>query len=105
MSDGAINNGRGSAVPFGYVAARNGERHCRDFCEAGCLPVSIAQALTRRRLDDRPVTQQLRGFANAYLHARTRLVEAANVEADRDAFPSRPEVEAYLASPAANPAH
>ncbi|NML34431.1 hypothetical protein HHL14_26820 [Paraburkholderia sp. G-4-1-8] len=84
---------------------------CRTLCidyvdsQLALIERSIAQALTRRRLDDRPVTQQLRGFANAYRHARTRLVEAANVEADRDAFPSRPEVEAYLASPAGNPAH
>ncbi len=59
---------------------------------------SIAQALTRRRLDDRPVTQQLRGFANAYQHAKARLVDVAAVERRNGKRAVRPDVEAYLSS-------
>jgi hypothetical protein len=59
---------------------------------------SIAQALTRRRLDDRPVTQQLRGFANAYRHAKARLVDAAAIEHDNGNPAARRDIEAYLAS-------
>jgi len=57
---------------------------------------SIAQALLRRRLDDRPITQELRGFAGAYQRAKTIL--AAPVRpGDESSNPSQvSEVEAYL---------
>nr|WP_233805012.1 hypothetical protein [Paraburkholderia sp. HP33-1] len=75
---------------------------CRELCidyidsQLALIERSIAQALTRRRLDDRPVTQQLRGFANAYQHAKVRLVLAAAVERDHGNPAARTDIEAYL---------
>lgn len=59
------------------IAAASG--NCRQLCvdyidsQLALIERCIAQALLRRRLDDRPITQQLRGFANAYQHAKARL--------------------------------
>jgi hypothetical protein len=71
---------------------------CIDYIDSqiGLIERSIAQALARRRLDDRPVTQQLRGFATAYRHARARLVDAAAVESSMRNRSERPEIETYL---------
>jgi hypothetical protein len=81
-----------------------GSARCRALCldyldsQLALIERSIAQALTRRRLDDRPVTQQLRGFANAYRHAKARLVDAAAIEHDNGNPAARRDIEAYLAS-------
>jgi Fe-S-cluster containining protein len=57
---------------------------------------SIAQALLRRRLDDRPVTQELRGFANAYQRAKALLAAPpAGRYHQRDAL-FVASIEAYL---------
>ena len=76
--------------------------HCRQLCigyidsQLALIQRSIAQALARRRLDDRPVTQQLRGFANAYQHAKARLVDAAAIASGDDDAVARADIEAYL---------
>ncbi|WP_233852745.1 hypothetical protein [Paraburkholderia sp. HD33-4] len=75
---------------------------CRELCidyidsQLALIERSIAQALTRRRLDDRPATQQLRGFATAYQQAKARLVEAAAVEHISVTVAARLDIEAYL---------
>lgn len=57
---------------------------------------SIAQALLRRRLDDRPITQELRAFAGAYQRAKTILAVPVR-PGDESSNPSQvSEVEAYL---------
>ncbi|MCC8400781.1 hypothetical protein LJ655_02530 [Paraburkholderia sp. MMS20-SJTN17] len=77
---------------------------CRALCidyidsQLALIERCIAQALTRRRLDDRPVTQQLRGFANAYRHAKARLFDAGTLEKDHGEPAARPDIEAYLSS-------
>ncbi|WP_429573158.1 hypothetical protein [Paraburkholderia sp. UCT70] len=92
-----------SLVPALLCVAAVSSR-CRELCidyidsQLALIERSIAQALTRRRLDDRPVTQQLRGFANAYQHAKARLVDVAAVERRNGKRAARPDVEAYLSS-------
>jgi len=73
---------------------------CIDYIDSqiALIEHSIAQALARRRLDDRPVTQQLRGFATAYRHARARLVNAAMAEPGMRNLSGRPEIESYLSN-------
>ncbi|WP_248295041.1 hypothetical protein [Paraburkholderia sp. UYCP14C] len=82
------------------VAAASARRRelCIDYIDSqlALIERSIAQALTRRRLDDRPATQQLRGFANAYQHAKARLADAAAVEDISVTRAARPDIEAYL---------
>ncbi|APA88383.2 hypothetical protein BJG93_23750 [Paraburkholderia sprentiae WSM5005] len=92
-----------SLVPALLTVAAASAR-CRELCidyidsQLALIERGIAHALTRRRLDDRPVTQQLRGFANAYQHAKARLVDAAAVELDNGERAERSDVEAYLSS-------
>jgi Fe-S-cluster containining protein len=67
-----------SIVPALRVVAgtsADNRRLCRDYIDSQLelIERSIEQALLRRRLDDRPVTQQLRGFAEAYRHAKALL--------------------------------
>ena len=57
---------------------------------------SIAQALLRRRLDDRPITQELRGFAGAYQRAKTILAVPVRPGDERSNPFQVSEVEAYL---------
>ncbi|NVH72998.1 hypothetical protein FSB08_10525 [Paraburkholderia sp. JPY432] len=90
-----------SLVPALLSVAAASSR-CRELCidyidrQLALIDRSIAQALTRRRLDDRPVTQQLRGFAIAYRHAKARLVDAAAIEQHNGTQALRPDIEAYL---------
>lgn len=74
-----------SLVPALLTVARlsaNWREDCVDYIDRqlALIDRSIERALLRRRLDERPVTQTLRGFANAYRHAREVL---AGVERDR----------------------
>ena len=67
-----------SIVPALRVVASTSapnRRLCLDYIESQLelIERSIEQALLRRRLDDRPVTQELRGFAQAYRHTRALL--------------------------------
>ncbi|WGS52458.1 hypothetical protein LFL96_30165 [Paraburkholderia sp. D15] len=67
-----------SLVPALLAVAGASER-CRQGCidfidsQLGLIERRIADALLRRRLDDRPVTQTLRGFAGAYQRAKALL--------------------------------
>ncbi|WP_321945578.1 YkgJ family cysteine cluster protein [Paraburkholderia sp. J10-1] len=88
-----------SLVPALMAAARVSAR-CRELCVAyidnqvALIERTVEAALVRRRLDDRPVTRELRGFAQAYAGARELLVapgwrpDAARADA--------PEIEAWL---------
>ncbi|WP_201642082.1 hypothetical protein [Paraburkholderia metrosideri] len=90
-----------SIVPALLAVAGASER-CRQLTavyidsQIALIGRSIDQALLRRRLDDRPVTQELRGFANAYQRAKALLaVPLAADHHNRDtSFASN--VEAYL---------
>jgi hypothetical protein len=77
------------------AASANCRRLCADYIDSQLTLIDrcIAQALLRRRLDDRPVTQELRGFANAYRHAQTAL---AAQPGSRNPLPTAGAVEAYL---------
>ncbi|MFM0301336.1 hypothetical protein PQQ99_14540 [Paraburkholderia sediminicola] len=75
---------------------------CRQLCldyidsQLALIERCIAQALLRRRLDDRPFTQELRGFASAYQRAKAILAVPVSA-GDSSSQPSRvPYVEAYL---------
>ncbi|NKI70874.1 hypothetical protein GN109_15730 [Collimonas pratensis] len=57
---------------------------------------TIAQALLRRRLDERPHTRELRGFSETYLRARAALVSASPPQTMPMAAAQR--FEAYLAA-------
>ncbi|SAK78910.1 flagellin N-methylase [Caballeronia fortuita] len=50
-------------------------RACIDYIDAQTALINrnVAQAVQRRRLDDRPTTQTLRGFSDALLHAGAHL--------------------------------
>ncbi|OLL32277.1 hypothetical protein BTH42_07455 [Burkholderia sp. SRS-W-2-2016] len=93
-----------SLVPALLTVAAASERSrqlCIDYIDSQLRLIerSIAQALTRRRLDDRPVTQQLRGFANAYRHAKERLERAAVSSEDgvrSNVMPAHTGIDAYL---------
>lgn len=71
-----------SLVPALLTVAGASAR-CREWCvdyidsQLALIERNTGQALLRRRLDERPVTQQLRGFANAYRQARTALTSSA----------------------------
>jgi hypothetical protein len=82
-------------------ASASCRRLCVDYidCQIALIDRCIAQALLRRRLDDRPVTQELRGFANAYRHAKAVLGEPASATGSASGRLSAPcAVEAYLSS-------
>jgi Fe-S-cluster containining protein len=82
------------------AASANSRRLCVDYIDSQLALIDrcIAQALLRRRLDDRPVTQELRGFANAYRHAKAVLIAPASDTASDSGRPPSPPcaVEAYL---------
>jgi hypothetical protein len=91
-----------SIVPALLAVASTSAR-CRQLCldyidsQLALIDRSIEQALLRRRLDDRPVTQELRGFAHAYQRAQTLLgtpLPAMEVESGTPS--SLSPIEAYL---------
>lgn len=67
-----------SIVPA-LLAVAGASGRCRQACvdyidsQLALIERRIADAVTRRRLEDRPVTQELRGFASAFQRARTLL--------------------------------
>jgi Fe-S-cluster containining protein len=76
-------------------ASANCRRLCVDYIDSQLALIDrcITLALVRRRLDDRPVTQELRGFANAYRHAKAVLAAPLS---DSDSSLAPCDVEAYL---------
>lgn len=94
-----------SIVPA-LLAVASASTHCRQLCidyidsQIALIGRCIEQALSRRRLDDRPATQELRGFANAHQRAKAVLATPATHEHhSRDpSFAS--SVEAYLSTAA-----
>ncbi|PQV54395.1 hypothetical protein B0G83_101577 [Paraburkholderia sp. BL21I4N1] len=94
-----------SIVPA-LLAVAGASVRCRERCldyidsQLALIERRIAQALLRRRLDDRPVTQELRGFANAFQRARTLLATPLASRSEDRAFAA--SVEAYLSSADAN---
>lgn len=94
-----------SIVPALLAVASTSDR-CRQLCagfvdsQIGLIDRTIEQALSRRRLDDRPVTQELRGFASAYQRAKALLAVplAAGYRRGEASFSS--SVEAYLSGAA-----
>ncbi|MFT4065717.1 hypothetical protein [Paraburkholderia sp.] len=71
---------------------------CIDYIDSqiALIDRGIARALARRRLDDRPVTQQLRGFANAYRHAKGQLVDTLAAEHGNGNLSAHAAIETYL---------
>ncbi|MFM0591399.1 hypothetical protein [Paraburkholderia dilworthii] len=90
-----------SIVPA-LLAVAGASVRCREWCldyidsQLALIDRRVAQALLRRRLDDRPVTQELRGFASAFQRARTLLVAPKQSRNEDLVFAS--SVEAYLSS-------
>jgi Fe-S-cluster containining protein len=95
-----------SIVPA-LLGVASASENCRSLCvdyidsQLALIDRCIAQALLRRRLDDRPVTQELRGFANAYRHAKAVLSGPAaaisqHVSGNVDLPTTANAVEAYL---------
>ncbi len=88
-----------SLVPALTAAARVSSR-CRELCVAyidnqiALIERTVEAAIARRRLDDRPVTRELRGFAQAYAGAR-ELLAAPGWRPDA-ARADTPEIEAWL---------
>lgn len=78
-----------SIVPA-LLAVAGFSSHCRQLCldyidsQLVLIEQSIARALLRRRLDDRPVTQELRGFAAAYQRAQAILAAPRPDRKDAD---------------------
>ncbi|HZZ10718.1 MAG TPA: hypothetical protein VFE79_08490 [Paraburkholderia sp.] len=93
-----------SIVPALLAAANLSER-CRQLCldyidsQLVLIERSIERALLRRRLDDRPVTQELRGFAAAYTRAKAILATPrANHPDDESRLAAIARTEHYLDS-------
>ncbi|WP_258193140.1 hypothetical protein [Paraburkholderia sp. BL25I1N1] len=91
-----------SIVPALLAVASTSSR-CRQLCvdyvdsQLALIDRSIEQALLRRRLDDRPVTQELRGFALAYQRAKALLgTPLPAMEVESGAPSSLSPIEAYL---------
>ncbi|KVM96341.1 YkgJ family cysteine cluster protein [Burkholderia stagnalis] len=88
-----------SMVPVLLAVARLSERCralCADFIERqlALIDARIEAALARRHPDDRPATRELRGFAQAYAHARQAL---AALPSQADVAPAdASRVEAWL---------
>ena len=82
-----------SIVPALLVVAGTSER-CRQLCldyidsQLVLIDRNIEQALLRRRLDDRPVTQELRGFAQAYQRAKALLATSPPATGTDGSVPS-----------------
>ena len=94
-----------SIVPAILAVASTSER-CRQLCvdyidaQIALIGRCIEQALLRRRLDDRPVTQELRGFVNAYQRAKTLLAVPLAAESRRSDVSCVASVETYLSGAA-----
>ncbi|WP_408350913.1 hypothetical protein [Paraburkholderia phytofirmans] len=91
-----------SIVPA-LLAVASTSAGCRQLCldyidsQLALIDRSIEQAILRRRLDDRPVTQELRGFAQAYQRAKALLrTPLPAMEVESSAPSSLSPVEAYL---------
>ncbi|ASW02931.1 hypothetical protein CJU94_25330 [Paraburkholderia aromaticivorans] len=91
-----------SIVPA-LLAVAGMSAHCRQLClnyidsQLALIDRSIAQALLRRRLEDRPVTQELRGFAQAYYRAKALLATPLPAMGAESGPPSSlSNIEAYL---------
>lgn len=88
-----------SLVPALMAAARVSSR-CRELCVAyidnqiALIARTVEAAIARRRLDDRPVTRELRGFAQAFAGAR-ELLAAPGWRPDA-ARADTAEIEAWL---------
>ena len=91
-----------SIVPA-LLAVAGISAYCRQLCldyidsQLALIERSIEQALLRRRLEDRPVTQELRGFAQAHQRAKTLLATPLPVNGPARGAPSSiSTLEAYL---------
>ena len=91
-----------SIVPA-LLAVAGTSAHCRQLCldyidsQLALIDRSTEQALLRRRLDDRPVTQELRGFAQAYQRAKALLARPLPAMRAQSGAPgSLSSTEAYL---------
>jgi len=88
-----------SIVPV-LLAAASVSAHCRmsciDFIDAqrALIDARVETALARRRLDDRPATRELRGFAEALERARHAL--AAMPSVTPNTRPDAPRIDAWL---------
>ncbi len=93
-----------SLVPA-LLAVAGASMRCRDLCvdyidsQIALIERCIEGALLRRRLEDRPVTQELRSFAQAYRQARATLAQplpASRVQDEAWVAKQAVRVEAYL---------
>ncbi|MFL9909556.1 hypothetical protein [Paraburkholderia sp. RL17-337-BIB-A] len=90
-----------SIVPA-LLAVAGLSARCRELCldyidnQLGLIDRCIAQALLRRRLDDRPVTQELRGFASAYQRAKAILAVPVSADEHSNEPTHVSAVETYL---------
>jgi Fe-S-cluster containining protein len=93
-----------SIVPALLTLAAASAR-CRQLCvdyidsQLALIDRCIAQALLRRRLDDRPITHELRGFGDAYRRAKTVLAVPLAAATGSAAGSARCAVDAYLSGP------
>lgn len=74
---------------------------CLDFIDAqrALIDARIEAALARRRLDDRPATRELRGFAEALERARHALdAMPATMETSTRTHAGAPRIDAWLAA-------
>ncbi|MGF6571467.1 Fe-S-cluster containining protein [Paraburkholderia sp. GAS333] len=94
-----------SIVPALLAVASTSER-CRqlsiDYIDSQIALIGrcVEQALSRRRLDDRPVTQELRGFVSAYQRAKALLAVPLPADYQRSDAPLAAKVETYLSGAA-----
>jgi hypothetical protein len=91
-----------SIAPVLMATARVSAR-CRELCvdyvdsQLALIERSVEAALARRRLDDRAVTQELRGFAQAYARVRAMLASPGwQTDAARPDVPNASQIEAWL---------
>lgn len=90
-----------SIVPA-LLAVAGVSARCREWCldyidkQLVLIDRCITQALLRRRLDERPVTRELRGFASAYQRARTILAVPASAGEHSNEPSHVSDVETYL---------
>ncbi|AOK06985.1 flagellin N-methylase [Burkholderia sp. AU28942] len=89
-----------SIVPV-LLAAASVSTHCRALCidfvdaQRALIEQRLEAALARRRLDDRPVSRELRGFAAALERARHVLAAVPETAASRASLDAR-RIEAWL---------
>jgi hypothetical protein len=91
-----------SIAPVLIATARVSAR-CRELCVAyidsqiALIERSVEAALARRRLDDREVTRELRGFAQAYARVRGMLASTGwQADSARPDTPNASQIEAWL---------